>query len=94
MQCMRTFDIDIMDLYLPGGEQGTPKKNKPYSSVVQFDQFPGASWAGFWAPKALPGGEQGTPRNTNPTVQLFNLMNCICQGESREPQEKQTLQFS
>ena len=71
---MRTFDIDIMDLYLPGGEQGTPKKNKPYSSVVQFDQFPGASWAGFWAPKALPGGEQGTPRKTNPTVQLFNLI--------------------
>ena len=45
--------------------------------IVQFDQLPEASWAGFWAPGASWAGF---------------LLPSRCQGESREPQGKQTLQ--
>ena len=57
------------------------KKNLTVNLVVQFDQRPEASWAGFWAPgaswarflapKSLPGGRAGTPpQKDKPDSQL------------------------
>ena len=80
---------------LPGRE---PQEKETLQSVVQFDQFPEASWAGFWAPgaswagflapKSLPGGEQGTPRQKLQTLQSVQLFNLISFLGLREPQEK------
>ena len=59
------------------GRAGNPKENKPYSqfsSVVQFDQLPGTSWAGFLARISLRGLDSWLPNR--------------CQGESRDPPQK------
>ena len=74
------YDISVYEIAVYDISVYEPKITNPtISSVVQFDQFPEASWAGFWL-LALPGLDSWLPSR--------------CQGESREPPAKNYKPYS